>query len=106
MPGNDATKRIITYLVLVFGISTIFYYLVIQNGGLEGGGEAYVIPLMWTPAVAGIITTFIFQRNIRGMGWSLGDLIEPVLRDPIDRSAVVQSDSSPVGDELRSQQGA
>ena len=72
MNKNDATKRIITYLVLVFGLSAIFYYLLIQNGGLAGPGQVYVIPLMWMPGVAALITTFIFQRNFRGMGWGLG----------------------------------
>ena len=27
---------------------------------------------MWAPAVAALITTLIFQRNIRGLGWGLG----------------------------------
>ena len=72
MSRYDATKRIVTYLVIVFGLSAIFYYLIIQNGGLDGGGEQYVIPLMWMPALAALITTFIYQRNIRGLGWGLG----------------------------------
>jgi hypothetical protein len=39
MAQNDATRRIATYLLLVIGLSTIFYFLVIQNGGLEGEGQ-------------------------------------------------------------------
>ena len=27
---------------------------------------------MWVPGVAGLITTFAYQRNLRGMGWGLG----------------------------------
>lgn len=72
MKENDARKRIVTYVILTFVLSTPFYYLVRQNGGLEGNGALYVFPLMWMPGVAGLITTFAFQRNVRGMGWGLG----------------------------------
>jgi membrane protease YdiL (CAAX protease family) len=69
---NNATKRIMTYLIIVFAVSSIFYVLVSRNGGLEGSGEIYVLPLMWSPALAGLVTTLIFQRNLRGIGWGLG----------------------------------
>jgi membrane protease YdiL (CAAX protease family) len=72
---QDASKRIIAYLVIVFALSTVFYILVIRNGGLDGAGEIYVLPLMWTPAVAALITTLILQRNVRGLGWGLGKSI-------------------------------
>ena len=69
---QNTTKRIITYLIIVFAVSSILYVLFNQNGGLEGVGELYVLPFMWAPAVAALITTFIFQRNMRGLGWGLG----------------------------------
>ena len=72
MSNNDATKRIVTYLIIVFALSSVFYVLVSMNGGLEGSGAFYVMPLMWSPGIAGLITTFIYQRNLRGMGWGLG----------------------------------
>jgi hypothetical protein len=72
MNQNDVTKRVITYVILVFVLSAPFYYLVRQNGGLEGSGQFYMFPLMWMPGVAGLITTFVYQRNIRSMGWGLG----------------------------------
>ena len=72
MLKNDASKRIATYLIIVFAVSSIFYVLVHRNGGLSGTGQFYVIPLMWTPAIAALITTFIFQRNVRGLGWGFG----------------------------------
>jgi membrane protease YdiL (CAAX protease family) len=72
MPNQDATRRIIVYLAIVFAISTIFYILINRSGGLENGNDVYVILLMWSPAVAGLLTTFIFQRNFRGMGWGFG----------------------------------
>lgn len=72
MIQQDANRRIITYLVIVFALSTVFYVLISRGGGLDNGNDGYVIGLMWSPAVAGLITTFIFQRNLRGMGWGLG----------------------------------
>jgi membrane protease YdiL (CAAX protease family) len=29
---------------------------------------------MWAPGLAGLVTTFVFQRNFRGMGWRLGKI--------------------------------
>ena len=73
MLKNDANKRVVTFVVLAFVLSAPFYYLIAQNGGLESPTSAnFVIPLMWMPGVAGLITTFIYQRNLRGMGWGLG----------------------------------
>jgi len=73
MSKSDATNRVVTYVVLTFVFSSIFYYLIYQSGGLETSvGGAYVFPLMWIPGVAGMITTFIYQRNLRGMGWGFG----------------------------------
>ena len=69
---QDAKKRIITYLVLVFALSAIFYVLIIRAGSLSAGGGFYVLGLMWMPALAALITTFIYQRNFRGLGWGLG----------------------------------
>lgn len=69
---NNEKKQIITYLVLVFALSSIFYVLIPRQGGLEGGGDTLVVPLMWMPALAAVVTTFIYHRNIRGLGWGLG----------------------------------
>ena len=74
MENNNAKKQIATYLIIVFALSIPWYILISTNGGLEGGGEVWVFPLMWTPAVAGIITTLIYQRSLRGIGWGFGKL--------------------------------
>lgn len=61
-------KKILVFLVLVFGFSAIFYVLIAQAGTLG----AYSFGLMFCPAAAAVITQLIFQRNLRGMGWKLG----------------------------------
>lgn len=73
MPKNDANKQIVTYIILVFVLSAPFYYLIVRNGGLEAPtAAALVIPLMWMPGITGLITSFIYRRNLHGMGWGLG----------------------------------
>ena len=72
METQGASKRIALYLVLVFALSTVFYILIVRSGGLAGAGQLYVLPLMWAPAVAALVTTFVFQRNLRGLGWGFG----------------------------------
>jgi membrane protease YdiL (CAAX protease family) len=72
MAVNDALRRVILFLVLTFGLSTICYVLINRNGGMEGDGGLYVMILMWVPGVVALAITFLFQRNLRGMGWGLG----------------------------------
>jgi hypothetical protein len=32
-------------------------------------GIVYTLGLMWSPGSRALLTTFIFQRNLRGLGW-------------------------------------
>jgi membrane protease YdiL (CAAX protease family) len=69
---GSARKQVIAFLVLTFAASAPFYYLIAAAGGLAGGGELYVIALMWCPGVAALVTRLLFQRNLRGFGWGWG----------------------------------
>jgi len=66
--------QLTTYLVLTFGLSALFYTLIISGGSLGTHGGAYVFALMWSPGVSGVITRLIFQHNVRGEGWKLPEL--------------------------------
>jgi membrane protease YdiL (CAAX protease family) len=73
---DDATaakRKILTFLVLAFGLSSIFYWLILSAGGLDAVGGLYVLGLMWSPGVAGLATRLIYQGNLRGMGWGWGE---------------------------------
>lgn len=59
--------KILVFLVLTSAFSSISYAFVIASGTLG----AWVVPLMWSPGVAGLITQICFHRSIRGLGWSL-----------------------------------
>jgi membrane protease YdiL (CAAX protease family) len=66
--GKRARSKVILFVVLVAIFSSIFYYLIISSQSLE----SYVLPLMWSPAAAGLITLLIYDRSIRGVGWRPG----------------------------------
>ena len=61
--------RIVTFLVLAFGLSSIFYALIIKDGGYNG---PWLTPLMLCPSVSAILTKLVFDRNLRGFGWKPG----------------------------------
>ena len=61
--------RIVTFLALAFGLSTIFYVLIITGGE---GIDPWLLPLMLCPGVSAIITKLIFDRNLKGLGWKPG----------------------------------
>ena len=65
---STSRKKILVFLVLTFGFSSVFYYLIISAGSLG----AYSGYLMWCLGLAGILTQLIFQRNLRDMGWRPG----------------------------------
>jgi len=69
---SDGKKEVGTFLGLTFGLSAIFWALIISGGGLGVHGGIYVFALMWCPGVSGLITRLIYPRNVRGEGWGLG----------------------------------
>jgi CAAX protease family protein len=68
---RDAKKKILTYLLLAFALSSIFYYLILSPGHGKVG-NLLVLGLMWCPGVAGLATRLIYQGNVRGIGWGWG----------------------------------
>lgn len=74
MKESPSIKKILVFLSITFAFSLVFYYLIISAGSLEAGGGLYVLLLMWTPGVAGLITQLIFERSLKGMGWKPGTI--------------------------------
>ena len=70
--SQKVLKEIITFIVIAFALSSIFYFFLISRGTLEAKGRLYVFGLMWCPGIAGLITRLLFHRNIRGFGWGWG----------------------------------
>jgi uncharacterized protein len=69
LSNRTSITRIVTFLVLAFGLSSIFYVLIITGGE---GIEPWLLPLMLCPSVSAILTKLIFDRNLKGMGWKPG----------------------------------
>lgn len=73
MESSTSTRApLITFLVLTFGLSAIFYWLIISAGSLGAHGGLFVFALMWCPGVSALLTRLIFQHNVRGEGWKPG----------------------------------
>ena len=62
--------RIVTFLALTFGLSTISYVKIITGG--EGIIGPWLLPLMVSPSVGAILTKLIFDRDLKGLGWKPG----------------------------------
>ena len=74
--ANTRTNRtglsILVFLILTFCFSSIFYRLIIHNGSLGAHGGLFVLCLMWSPGLAGLLTRLMFQGNLRGHGFGWG----------------------------------
>jgi membrane protease YdiL (CAAX protease family) len=70
--SHHARNTILTYLVITFAGSAIFWYIMIRAGSIHPGGVDLTFALMWVPGLAGLFTTFLFNHNLRGMGWRPG----------------------------------
>ena len=70
---SDSRKQVGTYLLLVFAISSIFYFLIIKSGHLGAAGGSYVFGIMWSPALAAVLTKKIHGQNLSTLGWKWGN---------------------------------
>ena len=68
-PVSQNRKAIALFLLITFGISSIYYFLVIHTGKLGSGYGLYVTGLMWAPAMSAFITSKILKRKIAALGW-------------------------------------
>jgi membrane protease YdiL (CAAX protease family) len=65
--------QVLTYLVIVFAFSSVFYFLILHSGSLGNGRGLYVLGLMWCPALAGMLTLRLNGRSIADLGWKWGE---------------------------------
>jgi CAAX protease family protein len=70
---RDSRKRVGFFLLLTAAISGIFYFLIIHAGRLGAGRGLYVLGLMWSPGVAGLLTRYRYERSLRNHGWTWGN---------------------------------
>jgi membrane protease YdiL (CAAX protease family) len=60
-------RGIITFVVLAFALSSVGYFATVASG------EPSVL-LLVAPALAALLTRFVFQHNVRGFAWQLPSL--------------------------------
>jgi membrane protease YdiL (CAAX protease family) len=59
---------VVVFLLLTFAISSVFYGSMVSTGTARNIGALW----MWSPALAALLTAWIFHKSIRTMGWGLG----------------------------------
>jgi membrane protease YdiL (CAAX protease family) len=62
-------RQVAIYLLLLFGFSALFYFLILRAHGLREAGGIYVIGIMWCPALAAMLTLKLHERNLADLGW-------------------------------------
>lgn len=65
-------NSILVYLILTLVLSSVFYRLILRSTPQEIFSHHYILFLMWSPGVSGLLTRLIFQRNLRGHGFGWG----------------------------------
>lgn len=71
--ARHTKNSIIAYIILTAAFSSVFYALQIHRWKAgQDPGFFQVFGLMWCPGVAGLLTCFAFQRNLRGLGFAWG----------------------------------
>ena len=63
-------KQILTYLLLVFGFSSLPYFLMIHTGHVGAGNGMVVSLIMWCPAFAALATCALLKIDLATLGWS------------------------------------
>jgi membrane protease YdiL (CAAX protease family) len=62
---------ILVFLVLALAISCIFYALILSAGAAPGM-RLYITGLMWSPALAALLTVRIRKLDLASLGWGWG----------------------------------
>lgn len=66
---KESMKKVITFLIINFLLSSVFYYL-----SSKGGMNILVnLGLMWVPALSSIVTQLMYNKTVKGLGWKLGN---------------------------------
>ena len=66
---TNSRQQVLTYLLLVFAFSSVFYFLILRAHTLGAGAGLYVVGIMWCPALAGMTTLKLNGRDLRELGW-------------------------------------
>ena len=69
---QSPSGRIGLFLALTALFSAVFYAFIAATGHVGGGGGAYELGLMWSPAVAALVTCRLTGLSMDSLGWRWG----------------------------------
>lgn len=72
---TDPKKTVITFVILTFLFSGVFWYLTSQTALVKDNASQlllFTIGAMWGPTLAAVATRLIYQRNLKGFGLAVG----------------------------------
>jgi uncharacterized protein len=73
MVADSRTKwDVWTFLMLLLLFSSVFYGLVFVRPTAAAQWGTYTLAFMWCPGLAALITKFVRNRTLRGLGWGWG----------------------------------
>lgn len=65
-------KKVSLFVFLTVLLSSVSYTPMIRAGTIAVEDGLFVFTLMWSPALAAILTQLIATRSLRGLGWRFG----------------------------------
>lgn len=74
-PKTDPKKMVITFVILTFLFSSIFWYLISITPLAAASGTmlmVYTVGAMWCPTFAAVVTRLLFQHNLNGFALGAG----------------------------------
>ena len=66
--AKSTRNKVLVYLILTFGISSVFYYHMLSTGSVGDVGVVW----MWSPGIAAILTQLLFRGSLCDFGWRPG----------------------------------
>ena len=70
--SRRTVQKTITYIMITFMLSSVFYYLISSSGSLATMGGIYATGLMWCPGIAALATQIVHHDSVRDLGWRWG----------------------------------
>ena len=72
LPAERTRRETWTFLALLLLASGAFYALAFLVPDAPQQWGRYALGFMWCPGLAALVTTFAWNRTLRGLGWGLG----------------------------------
>jgi len=66
------SRSVVLFLILTAALSSMFYTFIIATGHVGGGNGVYELGLMWSPAIAALLTCRLRGLSLQSLGWGWG----------------------------------